>query len=217
MIRNLRMRVQQRGVWRTVSKAIRTLVPTRFDIWERDLSTEPAPVKKPQVQVSVGAEAVEQLARLRQANPGLPADFYRDRVLAVQSCVIGVVDGCLAGIGWAYDHTHTGRFLRMRPGDVELRSVYSLPEYRGRGVAKAVIRGACWWLRNQGFKRIYAVIHPNNFASSRAFAAVGFRKTGQLHRPALFGPHYLAEEGRPESWSGVLRNAISVPSSLNAK
>ena len=180
-------------------EAVCTLVPARFDIWEQDLSTEPAPLKEGRIEVSVGFEAVEQLARLRQVNPRLPSDFYRDRLGAVQSCVIGVVDGNLVGVGWVYDRAHPGRFLRMGPRDVELRIVYSLPEYRGRGVARALIREACCWLRNQAFKRMYAVIHPNNFASSRAFSAIGFQRKGQLHRPALFGPRYLAEEGRPES------------------
>lgn len=206
MSKNLLLRVRQRGWWPTLSEMARTLVPTPFDMWERALTNElPSLNHRSGVNTLVGA--VEELARLRRGLPGLPADFFRDEIDGARGCVVAEIDGYLAGVAWGYDESCQGHFLRMGSGEVELRSVYSLPEFRRRGVARTIISEACRWFAQQGYQRMYAVIHANNVASQRAFEAAGFRKIAALRRPALFGPRYLTAARRWESWFETFRCA----------
>ena len=185
--------------------ALGTLLPTRFEVWK--LSCEN--ISGPNSNVSgttilAGPPAVESLKRHREAGSGLPVEFYRDEIDNMQSCFLACVGGQPAAIAWSYDRGKPAYFLRMSSGDTEIRSVYSLPEFRGRGLAKTVIVAACESLAREGYRRIYAVIHFRNEASQRAFQSVGFSKVAELDRPPIFGPRYVTETGQTESWLGVL-------------
>lgn len=201
LARSLTTRIKREGLWPAIRDASGTLLPTRFEVWK--LSREngsPQNAAEPDAGILAGPSAVENLKRLRDVTPGLPVEFYRDQVDAIERCFLACVGNRPAAIAWAYDHSKPAHFLRMSPGDAEIRSVYSLAEFRGRGLAKAVILAACRSLFHDGFQNIYAVIHFRNEASRRAFQSVGFTKVAELGRPPLFGPRYLTAERRVESW-----------------
>ncbi|MHB8525021.1 MAG: GNAT family N-acetyltransferase [Candidatus Acidiferrales bacterium] len=148
------------------------------------------------------------MKKLRASVRDLPVEFYRDEIDGIDSCFFACVEGHAAGIAWSYDHTKPAHFLRMSPGDAEIRSVYSLAEFRGRGLAKSVIATACESLAREGYRRIYAVIHFRNEASLRAFRSVGFTKVAELNRPPIFGPRYVTESGQTEGWLGAVARSF---------
>lgn len=201
IMRSLRIRIKRGGFWRATRDAAGTLLPSTFQVWS--LTIEKVRGEAPArdgVKLLCGAEATSVLKKFRTHATALPVEFYRDEIDNIQTCFFACIGNRPAAIAWAYDHAKPAHFLRMRPGDAEIRSVYSLAEFRGRGLAKTVIAAACHSLFREGFQNIYAVIHFRNEASLRAFRSVGFTKVAELSRPPLFGPRYLTAEQRVESW-----------------
>lgn len=204
MTQSLRVRVRREGWWRTLQTIARALVPADFEIWQLSLCTEKPGLLDQKEDKEPRVGEADQLTELRRGQAGLPFEFYRDQVDAIGSCVVAHIDGCLAGIAWNYDEASAGHFLRMGAGDAEIRSVYCLPQFRRRSVARTLIRESCLRLHAQGYQRVYAVIHRKNLASQSAFGAVGFQKISTLKRPAVFGPKYWTREERSESWIEAL-------------
>ncbi len=200
-MRSLKARIEREGFCQAARDAVGTLLPARFQIWE--LAAERAVAKIPVaegIKLSSGAAAVELLRKLRVPATDLPVEFYRDEIDGIDGCFLASAGSRAAAIAWSYDHDKPAHFLQMRPGEAEIRSVYSQPEFRGRGLAKSVIAMACDSLVRGGYHRIYAVIHFRNDASLRAFRSIGFTKVAELKRPPLFGPRYVTETGQSESW-----------------
>ncbi|MHB8754241.1 MAG: GNAT family N-acetyltransferase [Candidatus Acidiferrales bacterium] len=186
-------------------------MPTRFEVWKLSCENISSQISvHPGTKILVGPSAVTGLKRLREANSELPVEFFRDEVDNIQSCFLACVDERLAAIAWSYDHGKPAYFLRMSPGDAEIRSVFSLPEFRGRGLAKAVVAAASESLSREGYRRIYAVIHFRNEASQRAFQSAGFSKIAELNRPPIFGPRYITQTGQTESRLGALGRTLRV-------
>lgn len=192
MISSLLVRIREEGICQAAIDVGKTLVPTRFEVWER--STQP-PLSRPtgSFELLTGDRALSALVRLREGRRDLPVAFLRDRIDGAGACTVALADGKLAGIAWAYGYLQPGHFLRLRPHDFEIRSIYALDEFRGRGIGKALVTEAARNLEGNGCARIYAVIHYQNAPSQRAFAAAGFARVAQIQRPALFGPKYSRE------------------------
>ena len=200
LAKSLTTRIKREGFLAAIRDVGGTLLPTRFEVWKLSRESSARNAAEADADILVGPRAVENLKQLRDATPGLPVEFYRDEVDGIDHCFLACVGGRPAAIAWAYDHTKPAHFLRMSPGEAEIRSVYSLAEFRGRGLAKTVIAAACRSLFHDGFQHIYAVIHFRNEASLRAFRSIGFTRVAELRRPALFGPRYVTETGQKESW-----------------
>jgi len=200
-MKSLEARIRREGFWSAIRDAAGTLLPTRFEVWKLSCENISSRISvHPGKKILAGPSAVTSLKRLREASSGLPVEFFRDEVDNIQSCFLACVDERLAAIAWSYDHMKPAHFLGMSPGDTEIRSVYALPEFRGRGLAKTVIAEGCDWLCSEGFQDIFAVIHFRNEPSLRAFRSVGFTKVAELNRPPLFGPRYVTADGQTESW-----------------
>jgi ribosomal protein S18 acetylase RimI-like enzyme len=210
-VNSLKARIEREGFWSAARDAVGTLQPAKFQIWALAAEDAGAAAKSSAakgIELASGPAAVEVLRRLRVSVTDLPVEFYRDEIDGIDGCFLACSGGRVAAVAWSYDHAKTAHFLLMSPGDAEIRSVYSLPEFRGRGLAKAVIAAACGSLARQDYRRIYAVIHFRNEASQRAFQSVGFSKVAELSRPPIFGPRYVTETGLTESWFGALGRTL---------
>lgn len=208
-VNSLKARIDHEGLWPAIRAALGTLLPTRFEVWKLSCPNISGPNSNVSgTTILAGPPAVESLKRVREAVSGMPVEFYRDEVDNIISCFLACVGGRPAAVAWSYDHAKPAHFLRMSPGDAEIRSVYSLPEFRGRGLAKTVIVAACHSLFHDGLQNIYAVIHFRNEASQRAFQSVGFSKVAELNRPPIFGPRYVTETGQTVSWLGALGQSL---------
>ena len=133
---------------------------------------------------------LEALAAARSKTQGLSSEFYRDAAGRCKLCFFACLDGNPAGILWVLDAQYRSRIIDLKPGEVELAFVHVEECFRGRGLAKALIRASCRQLLETGTHAIYAVIETNNPASQAAFTACGFQKIDTLRRPALVGRPY---------------------------
>lgn len=205
IMRSLRIRIKRGGFWRAARDAAGTLLPSTFQVWSLTIENVRGEVPtRDGVKLLCGADATCILKTLRTYATALPVEFYRDEIDRIDRCFLACVDERLAAIAWSYDRTKPAHFLRMSPGDAEIRSVYSLAEFRGRGLAKTVIATACESLAREGYRRVYAVIHFRNEASQKAFQSIGFSKVTELRRPPIFGPRYVTETGQTESWPDAI-------------
>ncbi|EHZ7356331.1 TPA: GNAT family N-acetyltransferase [Vibrio vulnificus] len=78
----------------------------------------------------------------------------------------------------------------------EIGHLYVLPEYQGRGIAKHLTQMRIDYAREQGLALLYAVIKPENLASSQNLMKLGFEHFGRfsnLRNSGLcFDWYYLA-------------------------
>ena len=208
-MRSLTTRIKREGFWAAIRDAVGTLLPTGLEVWKLSReNSSPRSVAEADAGVFAGPPAVENLKQLRDASPGLPVEFFRDEVDGIESCFLACIGGRPAAIAWTYDHTKPGHFLRMSQGDAEIRSVYSLAEFRGRGLAKAVVAAACRSLSHDRLQNVYAVIDSRNEPSLKAFRSAGFTKVGELRRPPLFGPRFVTETSQSETWLEAIGRSI---------
>lgn len=135
---------------------------------------------------------LEDLGRARNAERKLETEFYADVRGASNTCFVAVHDDRLAGIAWILDCNHSSRFIALADGEVEISYLLVRSDFRGRSIARTLIHQACGWARNQGIRRVYAVIRRGNFSSEKVFARVGFKKVAELHRPGVIGFRYAS-------------------------
>jgi predicted GNAT family acetyltransferase len=74
-------------------------------------------------------------------------------------------------------------FNAVLPDMVQIGGVYTPPDRRGRGYAKAAVAHGVSIARQRGAER--AVLFTNNPSAARSYEAVGFRRAGN-HGVVLF-------------------------------
>jgi GNAT superfamily N-acetyltransferase len=77
-----------------------------------------------------------------------------------------------------------------RPGDPQrwrpyVLSMYTDPEFRGRGVASSIVRAAVAWSRARGFSRI--TLHGSEMGRP-VYARLGFERTWEMRRQLIRAP-----------------------------
>lgn len=209
LARHLLRQLRRHGLRATVMEARWDLRLRTFGIWEIQLATTQDTRANITFQVLVGAPALQEIEDLRSTQPGLPASFVDARLKEGATCFLAKVDDKVACVSWLVADRHSGAFLRCTRAEAAIRSLYTLHEFRGRGIAAGLIRFTCGWAKRRGYSRILAVIDAENAPSQAAFGAAGFRKAGEIRRIGLFGPKYVPTLGRFESWWERLRIAPS--------
>lgn len=54
--------------------------------------------------------------------------------------------------------------------------MYTVPEWRGKGVNKAIVEGLKSWSKQEGYKELRLTVYNVNEAAIRAYEKVGFKK-----------------------------------------
>jgi ribosomal protein S18 acetylase RimI-like enzyme len=75
-----------------------------------------------------------------------------------------------------------GAHLRVDPTEAQLMSMWVEPDARGRGIARALIRGVAEWARERGCDRVCLFVQESNAPAQRLYLEAGFRPTGDLQR-----------------------------------
>jgi len=169
----------------------RFLLPTTYRVYELDLSSIQDISQAGAADICFGDEAARRLKSALD-HRRLPIEFSRDLAENPRGCVFASTPESAVGVAWLYDHTKPGPFLAMAPGDVVLRQLYVLEQFRGKGVATAIVRAASMWCRQLGFLKMYAVVRSYNKPSEAAFKNVGFRQVAQLLRPTFRGARHVS-------------------------
>lgn len=87
------------------------------------------------------------------------------------------LDGRLVGIALVLVHAST-----TSPDVCYLQDLFTAPEARGKGVARALIRATEVWARDQGCDRLYRHTRENNHAARRLYDQVAGNRGGILLR-----------------------------------
>jgi GNAT superfamily N-acetyltransferase len=92
---------------------------------------------------------------------------FLDAQIAEGSAWVAVEHGALVSLS---------AFNASLPDIVQLGGIYTPPELRGRGYAKAAVAASLLVARDRGASR--AVLFTNNPSAARTYEAVGFRRVG---------------------------------------
>jgi GNAT superfamily N-acetyltransferase len=92
---------------------------------------------------------------------------FLDVQIAEGNAWVAISDGVLVSLS---------AFNASLPDIVQLGGIYTPPEFRGRGFAKAAVAASLLVARDRGASR--AVLFTNNPSAVRTYAAIGFRRLG---------------------------------------
>lgn len=71
-------------------------------------------------------------------------------------------------------------FWPLKDGEAKLVQIITLPDMRGRGIARALIAGSSELMREKNFHRLYARIWHSNTPSLHAFERAGWRRVATV-------------------------------------
>ncbi len=152
----------------------------RFVRFHVDLQAWPAPSAPPGPGVEVRQGTLSELVRYRRQQPGLPRQFYMDYTHGFDRHYLGLVDGRIGHITWVVTTANDPLQMRLGPEDVMLDGVYTLAEFRGRGLLSAVERVILDDAKGEGRRHAYTHVSHDNVASLRGVLKTGFRPVGVL-------------------------------------
>ena len=89
-----------------------------------------------------------------------------------------MVAGVWAAVGGG-DVEYLRCVVRLDPQAVYLQDLYTRPAQRGLGLAPGLIHGMAEHFQGGGCRRLVALVLPENEASLRSLARVGFRRVGR--------------------------------------
>jgi len=90
-------------------------------------------------------------------------------------------------ITWIYKSRDQNRFLMLGDQNALLQYGLTLPEYRGKGLYPSVQRAAVQYLREQGYRKVYVLVHSLNAESQSSQTKAGFCKVGEYRFRKIFG------------------------------
>ena len=138
--------------------------------------------------VSFALMTAEELAARRGRLADPPSQFFQDVVDGVDTCAVVFHGRDIAGLIWVYDFQHSSRLFSLGPHEVELNQGIILRQFREAGLFRDLLVFACAALRERGVRRVFAMVHADNWRSLRAFRAVGFRDVGSVVHFLIYRP-----------------------------
>jgi len=101
--------------------------------------------------------------------------------------------GRLANFRWVNETAgyipEISRYVLLSPGEVYIYDLFTVPEFRRRGVDATIRHAVYTHLQTAGVEKIYAYIRGSNYASLRA-ARVLLTPIGTVYYACLFGKLY---------------------------
>lgn len=162
---------------------------------------EPIPDLLPGLPAVIARLTEEDLPAYRRFRPDQPADEVQKRMARGDRCFAAWYERRIVHAAWAA----TGRvhvpYLRrdliLEPGEAYMHDSYTLPAYRGYGLAKAegVYRLQHFW--QEGYRRGLCVVAVENKIGFHPLEALGYRAVG-LFGCLLFGPW---QQDWQQAWS----------------
>lgn len=137
-------------------------------------------------ELTVGAfESLDQVARgtlLERLE--LEEDYCRDKWRRGDLVVLARFEDRPAGIAWcarsAVYVPEIGRDVRPGASECYIHDVFVAPDARGRNVAPVMLEDLARRLRQRDVYRAWALIHPENAASTRAFEKAAYASVGDV-------------------------------------
>jgi ribosomal protein S18 acetylase RimI-like enzyme len=180
---------KQRGILGLTQRLRVRMRRQSYYVYRRDLSISEDPEER-ETGYQIQAGDLPQLKSWRCGQTDLPIPFYHDLLDGWTMFLWAAVGKDPVGILWM---TQKFRFLRMASAEVAIVELWSHPQFRNRGIAKALVRCACRQSKDRGFLDMYATVSTDNVASCRVFDSTGFCKVGQFTSNLLARPHLTRE------------------------
>ena len=106
-----------------------------------------------------------------------PITYYNLEELIVSddaSLVVAEIEGEIIGSGYAL--IKPGRHYLNHEFYSYLGFMFTLPEYRGRGVNTKIIEKLKKWSHSKGLKEMRLTVYDENYKAIKAYEKVGFKK-----------------------------------------
>jgi acetyltransferase (GNAT) family protein len=203
--RGLLMRLRSEGVWATLKGLSAALSPYTYGIYELHDFREKECFRIPDVRIEQGTDKLKQY-RNKQHN--LPSEFHRDKAGGDETCFFAVFKGRLAAIVWVYSQQIPSRFIALGPDEYEIGYLFTIREFRKDRVGLALGSAAFQELLRQHCRRLFAVIRQGNLRSQVGCVNFGFEKIATVKRPAIFGPRFIPNENKFESWLEAIKSTV---------
>ena len=142
--------------------------------------------EEPGLAVRLASEA-ELAEASRDPRYNLPREWMLEVLARGDRCLAAWCEGRMAGFAWlsrSLAPHDDGVFVKVPEGAEYRYKVLVLPEFRGRGIARALYRHANAALAAAGGSQAYLFIAPHNVASRRAAHAAGAVPVGSMWLPA---------------------------------
>lgn len=130
-----------------------------------------------------------------RAQRELPMEFFCDDHYGGNLCFYALFNGELAAVNWVFRKGEYSRFLILGERDVELNYVFTLPEYRGKGISTALKRHTAISLKELGYERLFTVVHSENIANLKSDKKVGFTVFGTVKSYGRFSRRLVTAKG----------------------
>ena len=82
--------------------------------------------------------------------------------------------------------------LEQYPATYTIRSVVVVPEYRGEGVAKALVKSCMRWVRKQEINTIHTYASATNYPSINMLVGVGFKVIRSVYCKHKTDPNWIS-------------------------
>lgn len=171
-------------------KLVSTFGYRRLLLLERPLGENLTRVE-PRQRLDFGTLAVSDVDEHFAFRPELARAIILDRLRSAQACFCARHEGRMVASCWATKEPVWIEFLgceyAVAPGEVYIFDAYTLPAYRGQGVAPALCMHQLSHFRQEGLRRAIRATLPENIPALRAHAKSGFRPYALL-RSLKIGP-----------------------------
>lgn len=79
-------------------------------------------------------------------------------------------------IGSGFGHIRTAKPYLDHSSYTHLGFMYTDPDYRGRGVNQAIVKGLKDWSRSKGISELRLTVYADNTSAIRAYEKTGFKR-----------------------------------------
>jgi len=160
----------------------------RLIVYEYDLQQRPTVDIRPEIDVSMNFISAPDLAgnmNLRMHGTSIMTKEDFNSLAQGRICLAAQLsDDLIIGFCWlAFGDIYVSEIDTIRklsPEEANIFNLRVLPEYRRKGISKAILSAACQYLKEKGFRKVSIEASSTNYASRRAIERVGFKETGAL-------------------------------------
>jgi RimJ/RimL family protein N-acetyltransferase len=144
----------------------------------------PLPEVTPRLPTRIALLTVADLEGYARFRPDQEPATIRRRLDQGHRCFAAWHEDRIVHAGWAATRAawieYLGCEFPLGPGDVYQFDSYTAPEFRGLDLAAARVAWMARFFRDTGFRRLLAVVWPENRRAFRPLEKVGYRRSGWM-------------------------------------
>ncbi len=155
----------------------------RMVLLERPLN-EPIPEARADIAVEVSLLRHGEIDEYAAFHPGLDEAEIRGRIERGGKCFVSRHEGSIVNACWTAEGSvwieYLGRSVQFAADEVYVYNNYTDPRFRGRNVSMVRAEAMLRHFRELGYRRMMAVVVPENKAAFRSPDKAGYRPIGVI-------------------------------------